>query len=115
MKGGAGLRVAGLASTAFTARARLSTARTAISARIASARSNFSSFLPARLTRRASNSCPRGFFSRAVTDQYSCARNASISISRSTMSRRQTDCTRPADFAPGSLRQRTGERLNPTR
>jgi DNA-binding beta-propeller fold protein YncE len=51
----------------------------------------------------------------AVTLQYSWARNSSISRSRSTMSLSATDWTRPADLAPGSLRQSTGERVNPTR
>ena len=47
--------------------------------------------------------------------EHSRAWKASISISRSTIRRRQTDWTRPADFAPGSLRHRTGDSLNPTR
>jgi hypothetical protein len=47
----------------------------------------------------------------ASTVQYSWARKASISISRSTIRRRQTDWTRPADLAPGSLRQRTGRQV----
>ncbi len=42
---------------------------------------------------------------RATTLQYSSARKASISRSRSTIRRRATDCTRPALLAPGSLRQ----------
>ena len=63
----------------------------------------------------ASTFAPRGVTSTAVTDQYSRARNASISISRSTIRRRHTDCTRPADLAPGSLRHSTGDRLKPTR
>ena len=70
---------------------------------------------PASVVSRASYSAPRGVFSLAATVQYSCARNASISISRSTIRRRQTDCTRPADLAPGSLRHSTGDRLKPTR
>ncbi len=115
MNGAEGLRLAGLASTARTVRSREVIAATAISASSAVARSNFSSRLPARLTRRAVNSCPRGVASRAETVQYSRVLNASISISRSTISRSATDWTRPADLAPGSLRQSTGESLKPTR
>ncbi len=51
----------------------------------------------------------------AMTDQYSCATNVSISRSRSTSRRSATDWTRPAERAPGSLRQRTGESVKPTR
>ena len=47
--------------------------------------------------------------------QYSCALNASISVSRSQTRRSATDCTRPADLAPGSLRHSTGESVKPTR
>ena len=51
----------------------------------------------------------------AVTDQYSCALNASISRSRPTIRRSATDWTRPADLAPGSLRHSTGDSVKPTR
>ena len=115
MNGAEGLRVAGFASTEVTARSREATACTAISACVAFSSPYLSSLSPASVTSRASNSGPRGVASMALTDQYSRGLNASISISRSTMRRRQTDCTRPADFAPGSLRQSTGERLKPTR
>ena len=115
MKGGQGLRLAGLASTDCTERSRDCTAFTAISAASAVGMSNFCNFLPPRIDSVASNSCPRGVVSTAFTVQYSCARKASISISRSTTSRRQTDCTRPADLAPGSLRHKTGDRVKPTR
>ena len=47
--------------------------------------------------------------------QYSRATNFSISSSRSQTMRNATDCTRPAERAPGSFRHRTGERLKPTR
>ena len=115
MKGGDGLREAGFASTDTTFRSREVTACTAISALSAVGTSNFSSRLPPRTVSRASKSCPRGVVSIAPTVQNSRGRKASISISRSTMRRRQTDCTRPADFAPGSLRQSTGESVKPTR
>ena len=41
--------------------------------------------------------------------------NFSISSSRSQTSRSATDCTRPAERAPGSLRHSTGESVKPTR
>ena len=77
-------------------------------------------------TSRRCTRLPACFTSRAVkgglsatrsasTDQYSCGRKRSISSSRSTTSRRATDCTRPAERAPGSLRHSTGERVKPTR
>ena len=43
------------------------------------------------------------------------ATNFSISSSRSQTSRSATDCTRPAERAPGSLRHSTGESVKPTR
>ena len=57
----------------------------------------------------------RGVASVAAIDQYSLATNFSISSSRSQTSRSATDCTRPAERAPGSLRQSTGESVKPTR
>ena len=115
MNGGQGFRVAGLDSTAETENVRDVQADTAKSAAVAVGMSNFCSFLPPSVTRPASNSCPRGVRKTAFTVQYSWALKASISISRSTIRRRQTDCTRPADFAPGSLRHRTGDSVKPTR
>ena len=58
--------------------------------------------------------CP-SFSKLALTDQYSCGLNSSISRSRSTIRRSATDCTRPADLAPGSLRHRIGDSVKPTR
>ncbi len=60
-------------------------------------------------------SFPRGVANVAEIDQYSLATNFSISSSRSHTSRSATDCTRPAERAPGSLRQSTGESVKPTR
>ena len=57
----------------------------------------------------------RGVGKRPSTVQYSRARKASISASRSQISRSATDCTRPAERLPGSLRHSTGERVKPTR
>ena len=39
----------------------------------------------------------------------------SISVSRSQISLKATDCTRPAERLPGSLRHNTGDNVNPTR
>ena len=115
MKGGAGARLTGFASIDATVGATASTAAVALRAAAASARSYLPSVLPSKVVSRASNASPRGVLRRALTDQYSLGRNASISISRSTIMRSATDCTRPADFAPGSLRHRTGDSLYPTR
>ena len=61
------------------------------------------------------NVSPRGVARVATSDQYSRAMNFSISSSRSHTSRSATDCTRPAERAPGSLRHSTGESVKPTR
>ena len=73
-----------------------------------------SSFLPSRCVRCALSE-PSGTLRSASMLQYSWVLNASISISRSQTRRSATDCTRPADFAPGSLRHSTGESVKPTR
>ena len=114
VKGGGGERRAGLVSTAVTVKAPACTAARAACALASSPRSNFPSFLPSWVTRRARNGSEPAETS-ASTVQYSRALNASISCSRSTTSRRATDCTRPAERAPGSLRHSTGERVKPTR
>jgi hypothetical protein len=71
--------------------------------------------LPSMADNAAVNASPRGDVKSPSIDQYSWVRNASISNSRSQTSRSATDCTRPAERAPGSLRHNTGERENPTR
>ena len=58
---------------------------------------------------------PAGVRRCATIDQYSRGTNVSISSSRSQTRRSATDCTRPAERAPGSLRHSTGDRLKPTR
>ena len=115
MNGGYGLRDAGFASTEATLSAAAATASTAPCASASVARSKRSSLRPSSVVSRASNVSPRGVTSSAFTLQYSRGRNASISISRCTISRSATDCTRPADLAPGSLRHSTGDRVKPTR
>ncbi len=47
--------------------------------------------------------------------QYSSGLNNSISFSLSTINLRATDWTLPADLDPGSLVQRIGDILNPTK
>ena len=66
-------------------------------------RSNCSSFLPSRWVSRAVNGAPAGVVKSASTVQYSRARNASISASRSQIRRSATDCTRPARAAARQL------------
>ena len=56
-----------------------------------------------------------GVFKSAERFQYSSETKRSISDSRSQTSRSDTDWTRPAERAPGSLRHSTGDRLKPTR
>ena len=114
VKGGAGERRAGLVSTAETLNCPASTAWRAARAEASLFRSNLESFLPSCLVSRARNGSAPAETS-ASTVQYSWARKASISTSRSTTSRKATDCTRPAEREPGSLRQSTGERVKPTR
>ena len=58
---------------------------------------------------------PLGVSRSTSIDQYSRGLNASISSSRAQIRRSATDCTRPAEREPGSLRQSTGESVKPTR
>ena len=114
VKGGGGVRLPGLVSTAVMVKRPASTACRAAMAAASLGRSNLPSFLPSCFTSRARNGSEPADTS-ASTVQYSWATKASISCSRSTIRRRATDCTRPADRAPGSLRHRTGDRVKPTR
>src|SRR3954451_6224249 len=114
VNGGGGLREKGLVSTEDTEKRPASTTALAASASPLLPIVSRSIFLPSSCARRAVNCWPSAS-NVAVTDQYSCALNSSISRSRSTIRRKATDCTRPADFAPGSLRHRIGESVKPTR
>ena len=114
VKGGGGERRAGFFSTAVMVNVAALTASRAAKAEVSPPKSNLVSRLPWCLVRRARNGSPPAETS-ASTVQYSCVRNFSISISRSTTSRSATDCTRPAEREPGSLRQSTGDRVKPTR
>ena len=63
-------------------------------------------------TSRATNRLPRAAVeSAAARVQYSSTVNACISRSRSQMSLRADDCTRPADSPRRTLRQRNGLKL----
>src|SRR5665213_2441432 len=113
--GGKGWRLAGLLS-------RLSTLKTwpfnaaAIAVDVpASLNANFSRRLPSTLDKAAWNSVPWEVVNTPSIVQYSCGRKASISSSRSQMIRKATDCTRPAEREPGSLRHNTGESVKPTK
>ena len=57
----------------------------------------------------------RGVSRSTLIDQYSRGLKASISTSRAQISLSATDCTRPAEREPGSLRHSTGESVKPTR
>ena len=115
VKGAAGRRRVGLLTTFFTIKLAASTVAFAVLADVSLFKANFSSFSPLSVVSFAINVFAAEFLSLASMDQYSSELNFSISSSRSQISRRATDCTRPADFEPGSLRQRTGDKLNPTK
>ena len=84
---------------------------------------NCSTFSPPKSASRAGNCVEPGLGSRvaafcsasASIVQYSCALNAVISASRSTISRSAGLCTRPADSPRRTFFQSNGERLKPTR
>ena len=115
VKGGPGLRLVGLASTPDTVKAAPSSMVLIVAASSPLETDRRCRRLPSKPLRRAVNSSPRGVASRAPICQYSCGLNRSISDSRSQIKRSATDWTRPAERAPGSLRQRTGESVKPTR
>ena len=115
VNGAAGLRRTAFFSTETTLKAPPSMAALMACAEAASLMSSRSSLLPAMAASRAVNVSPLGVASRASIDQYSWVLKASISASRSQTRRSATDCTRPAERAPGSLRHSTGESVKPTR
>ena len=115
VKGGGGLRRAGFFSTDLTVNWPVSTARLASVGFVGVAEAELVQPLAVELVHQRARKGSEPAETSASTVQYSCALNASISISRSTTRRRATDCTRPADREPGSLRHSTGERVKPTR
>jgi len=114
MNGGLGARLTGFFSTELMVKVPALIASRAAVAMASEVMSSRWTRLPACLTSRVVNGGLSAARS-ASTDQYSCALKASISSSRSTTIRRATDCTRPAERAPGSLRHSTGDRVKPTR
>ena len=116
VNGGGGLR-----RTSFFSRSRTAkpVARWACSTiRLASASlpsANLSSFSPFTPTSFAVMTSPLVVVKSASMVQYSRAVKPSISSSRSQIRRSATDCTRPAEREPGSLRHSTGESVKPTR
>ena len=115
VKGGCGLRATALLSIDATVKSAPSIAATARLAAASSPRSIFSSFCPSSRWSRAVKASPEAERRATSTLQYSSGRKTSISASRSQIRRSATDCTRPADRLPGSLRQSTGDRVKPTR
>mmetsp|Transcript_2612 Transcript_2612/g.9470 ORF Transcript_2612/g.9470 Transcript_2612/m.9470 type:complete len:306 (-) Transcript_2612:296-1213(-) len=115
-KGAAGVR-----RTRFVLRLRKNSALRSSSATyscavVASGMLNFSSFSPRTCVRSALKVAPaRSEATCASIVQYSCAQNSSISRSRSHTMRSATDCTLPAEAPRATLRQSSGESLNPTR
>ena len=108
MNGGAGLRRRSPRVTDRTTNGRPS--RPAMSARV-SASLVSDAFSPRTSRSVASNCGGRLPVSRACSDQYSTGTKASISRSRSTISRTATDCTRPADSPRRTLSHSSGDRL----
>ena len=115
VKGDHGLRLTCLCSTEATEKASGVSRLTTASAAPLSPRANLSSFLPSSWIRWAVKVEPSAVRKVISMVQNSWGRKASISPSRWQISLSATDCTRPADFEPGSLRHRTGERVKPTR
>ena len=105
VNGGMGFRLRSRATTFATRKAAFSR----------SARTDFacsslpiSTFLPSFLTRLAGKTGGAAASRWATTVQYSSGTNARIARSRSQMSLRATDCTRPADSPRRTLSQRIG-------
>ena len=115
VKGGLGFLLVRLVSTFRTAKSDALMAATASSAMALLLMVILLSFLPFRWVSRAVKLSPLSFSILASIDQYSSLLNCSISLSRSQISFSATDCTRPADLAPGNLCHNTGDKVNPTR
>ena len=115
VKGGCGLRRVSRFSTDATAKVPWRSDSTAAVALCSFGRSNLPSFLPSRWVRRAVIFSPRGVVKTPSMVQNSCGRKDSISPSRSQIRRSATDCTRPAEREPGTLRHSTGDSVKPTR
>ena len=109
VKGGGGRRRSVSRSTAVTA-SRASRMRPAASSAIfAVARPSSPIAVPSSRQSAAGKTAPSAVPISASTVQYCRGAKASIPASRSQSRRSATDCTRPAERQPGSLRQRIGE------
>ena len=113
VKGGEGRRFTRFVSIAETCQFAASMRCCAAIACASVPRLSLSSFCPSRWVSRAERLPPSVVVKSVSTDQNSSVRKASISLSRSQMRRRATDCTRPAERDPGNLRHNTGDRLKP--
>ena len=105
VNGGAGLRLDVRVASDSTTGDR---ARIAAACRSAVSPSPMSTVLPSIRTRSAVKVVPSAVASSASSVQYSFAVKARISRSRSTTIRTATDCTRPAESPPRTLRDRSG-------
>ena len=76
---------------------------------------NFSIFSSLKVIKLALMWVPSSISTSVIIFQYSSGLNDSISSSLSHINLKATDCTLPADFAPGSFLHKTGERLNPNK
>ena len=115
VKGGPGLRLVGFASTDSALKVAPSSVDLMSSACSLLEMSSFCRRLPSKPVSLASKFSLRGVPRMAAICQYSSRMKRSISSSRSQTRRSATDCTRPAERAPGSLRHSTGDRVKPTR
>ena len=111
VNGGVALRRRSLRSTVRTSQSAFSSATRILSASSPFGISIFSSPLPRK---RASKAGGLAAARCASMVQYSSFSNALISRSRSTISRRATVCTRPADKPRRTLSQSSGETWYPT-
>ena len=115
VKGGLGLRLTGVRSTDATVNDAARIRSVAAPAIAALSSDGLSSATPSNAVGCVVSVAPSPVSTSTSTVQYSRGANASISASRSEMSRSATDCTRPAERQPGTLRHSTGESPNPTR
>ena len=109
VKGGRGLRRSVSRSTDDTVNADSRMQLAAFSAIVPVARPASPISIPSSRHSVAGNGTPSAAASSAWTVQYCRGTKASISASRPQSSLSATDCTRPAERQPGSLRQRIGE------
>ncbi len=108
MNGGRGERERSFSLTSATTKGWFSTSDLRA---MAVAPSPISAFLPSTLFSSATKAGGSSAASSALKTQYSTATKAWRSFSRSTMRRRATDCTRPAEMPLLTFFHRSGESL----